>query len=278
MSGLRHVKTLFDLTGRVVVVTGGGGFLGRMHAAAVAEAGGVPVLLDIDEAGLAAARDALGGRTLALTVDITSREAVEAALSTILGEFGRLDGLVNNAANNPKMEPGASNQTEFSRLESFPMATWDCDIAVGLTGALICTQVFGGWMASSGGGGAIVNIASDLAVIAPDQRIYRKSGLPEDQQPVKPVTYSVVKAGLVGLTRYVATYWATAGVRCNAISPAGVYNNHDEAFVARLTNLIPMARMAQPDELKGAVVFLLSDSSSFVTGLNLLVDGGRTIW
>jgi NAD(P)-dependent dehydrogenase (short-subunit alcohol dehydrogenase family) len=128
------------------------------------------------------------------------------------------------------------------------------------------------------GRGVIVNVASDLALIAPDQRLYRREGLPEDQQPVKPVTYSVVKTGLIGLTRYLATYWADCGVRANAISPGGVYNGQPDDFVVRLSSLIPLRRMARTDEYQAAIVFLCSDASSYMTGSNLVIDGGRTCW
>lgn len=157
------------------------------------------------------------------------------------------------------------------------MAQWDQDLAVGLKGAFLCSRVFGGEMARAGRG-VIVNIASDLALIGPDQRIYRKDGLPDHLQPVKPLTYSVVKAGLLGLTRYLATYWAGRGVRVNAISPGGIFTDQPEDFVLRLTNLIPMERMAHPDEYMGAILFLCSDASSYMTGANLVIDGGRTCW
>ena len=189
--------------------------------------------------------------------------------------YGRVDVLINNAANNPKVE--ARSDVEFSRLESFPLEQWQADLAVGLTGAFLCSRVIGGEMARRGRG-VIVNVASDLALIAPDQRLYRKAGLPEDRQPVKPVTYSVVKSGLLGLTRYLATYWATSGVRVNAISPGGVYTDQPEEFVQRLSNLIPLGRMARVDEYEGAILFLCSDASSYMTGANLVVDGGRTSW
>ena len=193
----------------------------------------------------------------------------------MLEKFGRVDILVNNAANNPKVENKA--EVDFSRLEFFPLEQWDADLNVGLKGAFLCSQVIGSEM-SRRKQGVIVNVASDLAVIAPDQRLYRKPGLPEDQQPVKPVTYSVVKTGLVGLTRYLATYWAGCGIRVNAISPGGVYNNQADDFVERLANLIPLGRMANANEYQAAILFLCSDASSYMTGSNLVIDGGRSCW
>lgn len=281
MSERRHIKDLFDLSNRVVVITGGGGLLGPLHGEAVAEAGGTAILVDLQENKVtpkaAAIAEANDGRCVALEGDVTDPQSVEAALAQVLDRFGRVDAIVNNAANDPKMDPTAHNDVEFSRVETFPLDMWHDDIAVGLTGAFLCAKVFGGHMAAHGGG-SIVNIASDLSIIAPDQRIYRKPGVPENLQPVKPISYSAVKAGLMGITRYLATYWATVGVRVNAISPAGIYNDHDEDFVRKLSDLIPMARMGRQDELKGGIVFLCSDASSFITGHNLSIDGGRTSW
>lgn len=270
---------LFDLTDRVVVVTGGAGLLGRRHAEAIAGAGGTPILLDIDVAGANTIAAETSKRfnvpALGVGCDITDLAAVEVACDNVINQYGRLDGLLNNAANNPKVEDNA--EQEFSRLENFSIAAWNSDVAVGLTGAFLAARVFGSEMARRGGG-AIVNIASDLAVIAPDQRLYRNPDRPANRQPVKPVTYSVVKAGLLGLTRYLATYWADEGVRCNALSPGGIYDGQPDDFVERLANLIPMGRMANPDEYNGAVVFLLSDASRYMTGQNLVIDGGRTVW
>lgn len=270
---------LFDLTGRVVVITGGAGLLGQRHGEAIAGAGGIPVLADIranhletDSAGLA---DRFGPLASAIAVDITDPRSVEALLESVLKKYGRVDVLINNAANNPKIESGSA--VEFSRLESLTLDQWQADLAVGLTGAFLCSRVIGGEMATQGRG-VIVNVASDLALIAPDQRLYRKPGVPDELQPVKPVTYSVVKSGLLGLTRYLATYWATAGVRVNAISPGGVQTDQPEEFVQRLSNLIPLGRMARVDEYQGAMLFLCSDASSYMTGANLVVDGGRTAW
>jgi len=276
---MTEIGNPFDLTGRVAVITGGAGLLGEQHARAIAMAGGIPVLVDIQQQRASEKAAALsreyGVPAIGCAADITRQPEIEALRAEILARFGRLDILINNAANNPKME--ADTEVNFSSLENFPLAQWDADIAVGLTGAFLCSKVFGSHMASHGGG-VIVNVASDLALIAPDQRIYRQPGVPEQMQPVKPITYSVVKSGLVGLTRYLASYWADKQVRVNAISPGGVYNGQPEDFVARLTNLIPLGRMAAINEYQGVIVFLCSDASSYMTGTNLVVDGGRSCW
>ena len=271
----------FRLDGRVAVITGGAGLLGLMHAEAVAEAGGRPVLADIDAARAVKAAASLAKRfkTQALGVgcDITDEASVRELLKTVLKRFGRVDILINNAANDPKVGPSSASGGHWSRLETFSVSQWGKDLAVGLTGSFLCSRVLGAEMARRGRG-VILNIASDLAVIAPDQRLYRRPGLAEHDQSVKPVSYSVVKSGLVGLTRYLATYWAERGVRVNALSPGGVRHEQDEAFVARLSALIPMGRMARRDEYKGAVQFLVSDASSYMTGTNIVMDGGRTVW
>lgn len=272
------VDSLFSLQGKVIVITGAAGLLGRQHADVVARSGGIPVLLDIHAESIESLATDIGRRhgvhAAGYAVDITCEVAVETNCATVLSRFDHIDGLVNNAANNPKVEGDGIKC--FSRLENFPLSVWEADIAVSLTGAFLCAKHFGGAIARQGG--SIVNISSDLGLIAPDQRLYRKPGLPEDQQPVKPVTYSVVKSGLIGLTRYLATYWAQEGVRCNALCPGGVENNQDPAFLKEVIARVPMGRMAQPDEYQGALLFLLSNASSYMNGAVLSVDGGRTCW
>ena len=274
-----RVHQLFNLAGRVAIITGGTGLLGYHHGAILAAAGAHVVLLDLPatEPASRAAQIAADHRVecLGLMTDVTNEASVVDARGRVMAKFGRIDILINNAANNPKVEE--DNKLPWSRLENLPLDTWEADIRVGLTGAFLCSRVFGSEMAKRKAG-VIVNVASDLAVIAPDQRLYRIDGLGEDEQPVKPVTYSVVKSALLGLTRYLATYWSGANVRVNAISPGGVLNGQPDVFLSRLKLLIPMARMANRSEYQGAILFLCSDASSYMTGANLVVDGGRTCW
>lgn len=274
--------TAFDLTGKTALITGGAGLLGVQHAAALLETGAAVVLTDVSERALADAthelrREVEPTRVVARIMDVSSQDAVNAVAASLTSEGRRIDILLNNAAIDPKVNDRES-VLETSRLEDFPLDQWDLQIAVGLTGAFVCCQVFGRLMADDGKGGVILNIASDLSVISPDQRLYRKQGLEDHAQPVKPVTYSVIKAGLIGLTRYVATYWADRGVRANALSPGGVYTDQGEEFVRRLASLIPAGRMARRDEYRAAVQFLCSDASAYLNGQNIVMDGGRSVW
>ena len=270
----------FRLDGKICVITGGAGLLGVKHAEAILDAGGKVVLVDCNEAklatvviGLSVKLHGQADRICGYPFDITDEEAVFSGINRICWTNGPIDILINNAANNPKVEDGKN----LTRLENFPMEVWQDDFNVGVTGAFLMSREIGKRMAENGGG-VILNVASDLGVVAPDQRIYRQKGLEENEQPVKPVTYSVTKHALIGLTKYLATYWADKGVRVNTLSPGGVSNNQPEDFVAKLTNLIPMGRMANVDEYKAAVLFLCSDASSYMTGANLIIDGGRTCW
>ena len=279
LSRSSRIQSLFDLSGRVAIVTGGAGMLGYHHGTILAAAGANVILLDLARTSPWIRAEQLqvahGTECLGLAADITSEESLWQVRDAILDKFGRIDILINNAANNPKVEADPQGK-QWSRLENFPLDVWNADIAVGLTGAFLCSRIFGTEMAKRSRG-VIVNVSSDLGVIAPDQRLYRKEGIPDDQQPVKPVTYSVVKTGLIGLTRYLSTYWTAQQIRVNAISPGGVFAGQPEEFTSKLHQLIPMGRMANEDEYEGAILFLCSDASSYMTGHNLIVDGGRSV-
>ncbi len=272
-------EQLFRLDGRVALITGGTGMLGMRHAEAIAEMGGMAVLLDLDAArcaeSAAALRERTGSDAFGVAADLTSEAQVLGAVQEVERRYGRIDILVNNAALTVR-GGGAAFGDYFAPFEEYPQALFDRALDVNLTGTFLVTQAVGRLMKAQQRG-VVVNIASDVAVISPDHRIYR--GMEYGGKPFNtPVAYSMCKAAILAFTRYLATYWAESGIRVNALSPAGVYDDHDPAFVERLSNLIPMHRMAGKDEYKGALVFLCSDASSFMTGANLLVDGGRTCW
>lgn len=279
---MSDISGKFDLTEKTALITGAAGLLGLQHAAALLDSGATVVLTDINEASLASTRMSLlskadSERIRTRVMDVSRAEDISTVSEELASEGQRVDILVNNAAIDPKVEDGLG-VTETSRLENFSLEEWEKQLAVGLTGAFLCSQVFGSAMAQDGLGGVILNIASDLSVFSPDQRIYRKQGLADQVQPVKPVTYSVIKTGLIGLTRYLATYWADRGVRANALSPGGISDGQDEEFVQRLTSLIPLGRMASRDEYQAAVQFLCSDASIYLNGQNIVMDGGRSVW
>lgn len=271
----------FEITGKVCVVTGGGGLIGMKHTQAILEGGGIPVLLDIVSEGMERVKKAViseyGNICIETSVtDITNRDALCKVRDYLLEEYGHIDVLINNAANNPKVEGGSKNLGAM-RFHNFPVEIWNQDIAVGLTGAMLCAQVFGEVMEKQGKG-VILNISSDYGLIAPDQRIYRKEGVPEEEQTIKPVSYSVVKHGIIGLTKYLAVYWADKGIRVNTLCPASLHNGQDEEFVSKISKLIPMGRMSEPDEYICTVLYLISDATSYMTGSTVVLDGGRTSW
>lgn len=276
----QKLDQLFRIDDQVVVITGATGLLGRKHAEAVAAYGGIPILLDLNQHAIDVFAKELEQKykvpATGMVVDITNEQSIADNCALLQQKFGVISGLINNAANNPKVED--SGGKNFSRLENFPLDAWEQDIAVGLTGAFLCAKHYGTAISENPAGGTIINISSDLGLISPDQRLYMKEGLPIEQQAVKPVTYSVVKTALLGLTRYLSTYWADKNVRCNALCPGGIENGQDSAFLAELHSRIPMARMANADEYQGVVIFMLSQASSYLNGAVIPVDGGRTTW
>ena len=274
------MDNLFRLNGKVVVITGATGLLGRKHAQAIACYGATPILLDLSQQAVDDLANELNKKykvnALGFAVDITDEKSIKENAEWVFNKFGKIDSLINNAANNPKVED--SEKVNFSRLENFPLDIWYDDIAVGLTGAFLCAKYYGSKIVQSPNGGTIVNIASDLGLIAPDQRLYKQNNVPEGLQNVKPVTYSVVKSGLIGLTRYLATYWSEKNVRCNAMCPGGVENGQPDEFLQEVSQRIPMGRMAQSDEYQSTLLWMLSDASSYLNGAIIPVDGGRTTW
>ncbi len=267
---------MFDLTDKTVLITGGCGLLGVKHAEAILEFGGEVILTDVisvDEGSWIVDKLKRKYDTDRVTfewMDVTK----ETLIQQVIDKYDKIDILINNAAIDPKVEDGMGWKNKFEHLE---LESWNKTIDVILNGTFLCSKLVVNKMLGTGleseycrDGGVILNIASDLSIISPDQRIY--------DDGVKPASYGVAKAGVVNLTKYLATYLAKKNIRVNSLSPAGVYNNQSDEFVSKFSNLIPMDRMADQDEYKGAVVFMCSDASSFMTGHNLVVDGGRTIW
>jgi NAD(P)-dependent dehydrogenase (short-subunit alcohol dehydrogenase family) len=268
----------FCLKNKRVIITGAAGLLGQQHAKALAAKGAQIGLVDIDLQGLKRVQKSLPANIQCeiYYVDITQEAEVKSFCQKIEADLPSEQKLVliNNAAIDAKVDVAGSKN--LTRLENFDLGQWQRELSVGLTGAMLCCKYIGHLMAQRGAGN-IINIASDLGVIAPNQSLYANNELPLDLQAVKPVTYSVIKHGLIGLTKYVATYWPTT-VRCNALAPGGVKVEQPQEFVEKLNKLIPMERMANIDEYHGAIQFLASDASRYMNGQVLIVDGGRCVW
>lgn len=266
-----------DLTGRTVVVTGGAGMLGSRFAGALLEAGAAVAVLDVavpSEERMAAlrARAADPSRLHAVACDVRDDASVTAAADAIEAALGPVDGLVNAAAIDAVPGAPAAN----GPFESYPSDRFLAILDVNLVGVVRCCQVFGSRMASRGRG-SIVNVASTYGLVGPDQRLYEPLRR-EGQEFFKPAVYTASKAALVGLTRYLAAYWGSAGVRVNTLVPGGVEAGQHPEFVAAYAARTPLGRMARPDEYDGAVVLLLSDDAAYMTGSELVVDGGYTAW
>ena len=274
-------KDLFSLSGKVVIITGAGGLLGSRYSKAIASYGGTPVLLDLSLDLMQAMTDDLNAKFSAnascFAVDVTDEESIKKNAQLLLKKYGKIDALINNAANNPAVGMEDSS-LEFSRLENFPLTKWSDDLSVGLTGAFLCCKHYGHSISKNLNGGVIINISSDLGLIGPDQRLYEKNGLLKKNQMTKPVSYSVTKTGIIGLTRYLSTYWGDENVRCNAICPGGVENDQPTDFLKKVSSRIPLNRLAKVDEYNSSIIYLLSDASSYLNGAIIPIDGGRSAW
>jgi len=273
------INKLFSLEKKIVIITGATGLMGKQHAHAIAAYGGIPILIDINKKALKdfskVINEMYNINTTGYVVNITNEESVKKNCKIIIKKYKKIDALINNAANNPKVEN--NSLTNSSRLENFTLHRWNEDLSVGLTGSFLCAKFYGNEISKNIDGGVIVNISSDLGLISPDQRLYLIDGLAEQVQPVKPVSYSVIKAGLIGLTKYLATYWPEK-VRCNAICPGGIQTNQPDDFLIKISKLIPLGRMAKVNEYQGAIIFLISNASSYMNGAIIPIDGGRSSW
>ena len=273
------IQEKFDLTGRVAVVTGGVGLLGAEFCRTLAEAGAAVAVVDLNEAASRAIAESLansGYKALVLPTDITQPASVKSAVDQVVSKFGRIDILVNSAALDPKFDPEALDKgITPGAFEDYPLDLWNSALNVNLTGMFLMTQACVRPMLEQGKKGSIINICSTYGLNGPDQRIYVKEG---KRVAFKPVYYTVTKAGVLGFTKYLAAYYAETEIRINALTPGGVFNSHEDYIVKNYSAKTILGRMAHKDEMNGALLFLASDASSYMTGNNLVVDGGWTAW
>ena len=275
------IKNLFDLENKVIVITGGSGYLGSEFSFAFSDVGAIPVILDKNEKSLKILKKKFFTKRRKgsfFLVDINNERKVNEIVSLIIKKYKKIDCLINAAAFSMN-DMIKSNNKVFEKFEKYDFELWKKSLDGHLSGIFIATKSVANYMLKRKHG-SIVNIASDIGIISPDHRIYE----PNKRYKYKgvnfntPIAYSVAKSGIISMTRYLATYWAKKGIRVNCISPAGVYKKHNKKFVEQLSHRIPLGRMAKPHELNGAIIYLCSNASSYVTGHNLVVDGGRTTW
>ncbi len=265
------LQGLFSLEGKTAIVTGAAGQLGGEYVRALLGAGANVAALDIrPDNPKGNLKEIDSDRLHLIAVDITSRSSIESGLKTVIARFGRPDILINNAAIDA---PPNASQQETGPFETYPESSWEFMMDVNLKGLFLCCQVIGGHMAAAGGG-SIINISSIYGMVSPDQRIYEY----KDKPFFKPVTYSVTKSGILNLSRYLATYWAKKNVRVNTLTLGGVFNNQDETFLKNYADKVPLGRMAKQDEYNGAILYLASGASSYMTGSNIIIDGGYSCW
>jgi NAD(P)-dependent dehydrogenase (short-subunit alcohol dehydrogenase family) len=275
----KPILSRFDLSNQIAIVTGGAGLLGSEFSTTLAEAGAKVVIVDKDGSSGSIIADSLcqsGLEAISIETDITDRRSIQEMVLKTIETFGSPNILVNSAALDPKFDPHQAKNSSFGSgaFEDYPIEAWNKALEVNLTGTFLCCQAVVKSMLEQGSGN-IINMSSIYGVVAPDQRLYQR----EDQaQKYKPVYYSVTKAGILGLTRYLAAYYAGKNIRVNAISPGGVFNGHDEEFIQAYSTRAIIGRMAEKDEMNGALLFLASEASAYMTGANLIVDGGWTTW
>ncbi len=257
---MKHTFT--DLKNKVVLLTGGNGFFGKQICNAFLNSGCKVIIIDIKKRKLSHKNVSY------FKCDITSEKEINSIALRIIKKFRRIDILINNAANNYSPSKKKTKNKQFN-LENFDKKLWDKDLHVSLTGAFLCTKIFGKIMSKKNKGN-IINISSDLGIISPDQRLYSDF--------FKPISYSVVKHGIIGLTKYTATYWANKNIRCNCFAPGGIHNKQPKKFINKIKKLIPLNRMAKKNEYNSTILFLASDTSSYINGATIVSDGGRTIW
>lgn len=267
-------RELFSLDGKTAVVTGALGLIGRYHCWALAGAGANVIVADLDEEACEAFAAEMPAAALGCALDVTSPDSIAVLRDRALDRFGHLDALVNNAAINDMFENPAM-AAEQSRFENYPLAMFQASIDVNVTGVFLCSQILGTPMAEQGRG-SIINVASTYGIVAPDQALYRT---PDGRQPFyKSPAYPTTKGAVIAFTRFLAAYWGRAGVRVNTLSPGGVENNQEPYFVENYSTRTMLDRMAAPTDYMGALVFLASDASAYMTGANLVIDGGWTAW
>jgi NAD(P)-dependent dehydrogenase (short-subunit alcohol dehydrogenase family) len=274
---MSNIFEKFDLKNKVAIVTGGVGLLGNQFCRTLTQAGASVVVADINFQAaqtLAAELNESGGDAIPFELDVTDPISTANMAKTAIEKFGRIDILVNSAALDPKFDKENEDKQGANAFESFPLDVWKQSLDVNLTGLFLCSQAVAPTMKSQGKG-SIINICSTYGLVGPDQRLYEREGQPKQ---FKPITYTVTKAGVVGLTKYLSTYFAGTEIRINSLTPGGVYNNHDEIFTDAYSSRTVMGRMAEQDEMNGALLFLASDASTYMTGSNLIVDGGWTAW
>ncbi len=266
--------SLFSLNNKVAVVTGGLGLLGKQHCLALSEAGAAIIVCDLNENACNDFAFSLEGDSMGIGTDITSHASIIKLKDRILDKYKKIDILVNNAAINDMFE-NPSAAAELSKFENYPLELWEKSFSVNITGTFLCSQVIGSQMAEQGSG-SIINIASTYGIVAPDQSLYKKDD--GSQGFYKSPAYPATKGAVISFTRFLAAYWGGKGVRVNCLSPGGVENNQEDYFIKNYSNRTPLGRMAAPSDYKGAIVFLASEASSYMTGANLIVDGGWTAW